>query len=102
MHTILLILHIIAALLLILFILIQSAKAGGLGGIFGGGGGEQLFSTPSGSVFLRKVTITIAIVFILTSIGLTFLGHQTRLKTVTGQVQPAAPAPVQPALPESE
>ena len=67
-----------------------------------GGGSEQLFSTPSGSVFLRKATITIAIVFILTSIGLTFLSHQTSLKTVTGQVQPTAPAPVQPTAPEGE
>ncbi|OGS25112.1 MAG: preprotein translocase subunit SecG [Elusimicrobia bacterium RIFOXYB2_FULL_48_7] len=101
MSTLLLVVNIIAALFLILVILMQTGKAGGIGGILGGGGGgDQLFSTPSGSEFLRKATIIIASVFFLSTIGLTYFGYRDKVQTVTGliQQQPMA-APAAPATP---
>jgi len=83
MITIITILHVIVCLLLILVILLQIGKAGSLGGLFGGGGGEQLFSTPSGSNFLRKLTVGFTVIFIITSLSLTFLSYRKKLKTVT-------------------
>ncbi|OGS20013.1 MAG: preprotein translocase subunit SecG [Elusimicrobia bacterium RIFOXYA2_FULL_39_19] len=101
MYTIFLIFNVAAALLLVLIILLQSGKAGGIGGVLGGGGGsEQLFNTPSGSDFLRKVTVVLAVIFFVSTIGLTFFGYRNQLKTVTGQLvqtAPANPAPVAPA-----
>lgn len=81
-------LHIIISILLILIILLQSGRAGSLGGIFGGGGTDALFSVPSGSAFLRKITASLAIAFIFTSLMLTFIGTRKTIKTVTTVIPP--------------
>ncbi|MFH2070407.1 MAG: preprotein translocase subunit SecG [Elusimicrobiota bacterium] len=89
------VLHVVVSLLLILVVLIQTGKAGGIGGIFGGSGSEQLFSTPSGSVFLKKTTLVLAAAFLVTTIGLTLISYRTSVETVTSQM-PQLPAPQQP------
>ncbi len=77
-------LHIIIAVLLILIVLLQSGKGAGISGIFGGGGGaDQLFSAPSGGSFLRKATVTLAVIFVLTSITMTVISSRKELTSVT-------------------
>ena len=106
--TLITVLHVIASLFLILIILLQIGHAGSLGNLVGGT--DQLFSTPSGSSFLRKVTIGLAVVFVVTSMSLTFLSYRTGLKTVTGLIPPQAPQqqqsqpaqPQQPAAPATK
>jgi len=90
MSTIVVIIHILAAVFLIFLVLLQTGKVGGLGGIFGGGGADQLFSTPSGSQFLRKITIITIAVFLFTSITLTYLSYHRGITTVTTRI-PQAP-----------
>ncbi len=63
--------HIIVCVGLIMVVLFQAGKGAGLGNLFGGGGGDQLFSAPSGSAFIRKLTTSMAIIFVVTSITLT-------------------------------
>ena len=75
MYEFILTLHVIISLGIVVVILIQSGKSSGLGSIFGGGT-ESLFSAPSGSLFLKKVTAGLAIAFICTTLLLTIL--QTR------------------------
>lgn len=81
MYTIIYILHIIICVLLILSILLQLGQMGGFGGIFGGGT-DQIFSTSAGSMFMKKVTIVLAVLFVLTTIGLTIFSARTGLETV--------------------
>lgn len=81
MYTLVYILHIFICALLILSILLQLGQMGGFGGIFGGGT-DQIFSTSAGSMFMKKVTIVLAILFVLTTIGLTILSSRTGLQTV--------------------
>jgi len=101
MHALLLVVHIFVCVALVLIVLLQAGKGGGMG-IFGGGGSsDALFSAPSGSAFLKKVTTVIAIIFIVTSIGLTYFASHRGLKTITGSIRPK-PAPAQPAAPLSE
>jgi preprotein translocase subunit SecG len=76
MYSILVFIHIIVCIGLILIVLFQAGKGAGLGNLFGGGGGDQLFSAPSGSAFIRKLTTGMAIVFVLTSLGLTMVTSQ--------------------------
>jgi preprotein translocase subunit SecG len=73
MYGILVFVHIIVCIGLILVVLFQAGKGAGLGNLFGGGGGDQLFSAPSGSAFIRKLTTGMAIVFVMTSLSLTIL-----------------------------
>jgi preprotein translocase subunit SecG len=67
-------------------VLIQSGKSGGLGGIFGGGSNEALFSAPSGSTFIRKLTVGFAIAFICTTLLLTILGSRKHTRSVIQRV----------------
>lgn len=82
MYAILTILHVIVSVLLILIILLQSGKGAGISGIFGGGG-EYLFSTPSGGSFLRKATVTLAVIFVVTSLSMTFVYSRKHFQSVT-------------------
>ncbi|TXH22612.1 MAG: preprotein translocase subunit SecG, partial [Elusimicrobia bacterium] len=72
--SLLLSIHVVICVLVILAVLIQSGKGAGFAGVFGGGGGDALFSAPSGSMFIRKVTTGLAIAFFVSSLLLTFLG----------------------------
>jgi len=57
-----------------------------------GGGGDSLFSTPSGTDFIKKFTTGAAIAFAITSLLLTILAPQAKYKTVV-QDNPLLPSP---------
>jgi preprotein translocase subunit SecG len=96
MHLILLVLHIIVCALLMLVVLVQTSKGGGLNNIFGGGSADSLFSAPSGSSFLKKLTGGLAAAFILTSISLTYLAAHRGMRTVTRNLPFSPPGPAAP------
>lgn len=96
--------HVVICVLVILVVLIQSGKGAGFAGMFGGGGGDALFSAPSGSMFIRKVTTGLAVAFFISSLLLTYLGARRGTQSVTREISyPVAPAPetstVPPATP---
>src|SRR5215813_5215902 len=97
MYGFLVFVHIIVCVGLILVVLFQAGKGAGLGNLFGGGGGDQLFSAPSGSAFIRKLTTGMAIVFVLTSLGLTIVTSQRNQRSLMEQIPmpqgPSNPAP---------
>ena len=66
---------VVTCLFLICLILIQRGKGGGLAGAFGGVGGSSAFGTKSGDVFTR-VTMIVAVVWILLSMILVVLYNQ--------------------------
>lgn len=106
--TLVLIVHIIVCLTLILFILLQSGKGADIGAVFGGGSSQTVFGSTGASTFLSKVTIGAAVVFMVTSIILTYFSGKgitgTERSLVTEQSAPAAtttkPAPSS-AVPQS-
>ncbi len=62
--------HIILCVFLILVVLLQTGKRADLAGAFGGGGSQTAFGTRGAATVLSKATTTIAILFMLTSLGL--------------------------------
>lgn len=64
--------HIIVSLLLIVAVLVQQRKQGGFSGVFGGGSqpdsGQWQRFTP-----LTKITIALAVIFMVTSFFIVFL-----------------------------
>jgi preprotein translocase subunit SecG len=94
MYGFLVFLHIIVCVGLILVVLFQAGKGAGLGNLFGGGGGDQLFSAPSGSAFIRKLTTGMAIVFVLTSLSLTVMASRRGQRSLLEQIPvPGGPNP---------
>ena len=105
--SILLIVEVLAAFLLVVVILAQKSKDQGLGMAFGSGMGESLFGSRAGNV-LTRMTITLAAVFMVTTVvlGILFARGATGTGSVMDKadrevpVVPAAPtAPVAPAAP---
>ncbi len=70
----------LTSLFMILLVLIQRGRGGGLAGAFGGQGGQSAFGTRAGDVF-TKITVVVAIVFILLAslLGKGMRSHQAEL-----------------------
>lgn len=105
MYTVFIVIHVVVCVLLVASILLQSGRSAGFQGIFGSSG-EVIFSTPSGSSFLRKATIALGVVFGITSITLTVFTRSRMYRSVvleqavqaaSQQPAPAAPAQQPPA-----
>jgi preprotein translocase subunit SecG len=91
-------LHIIVCIILIGVVLLQQGKSADLAGAFGGQGSQTAFGPRGAANLLTKVTTWAAIVFMITSIGLTVLiqrssGGRSVLSGIkTTQTTPAKPA----------
>src|ERR1051326_7864669 len=100
MYAVLIFLHVLICMMVILIVLVQSGRGAGFSGLFGGGGGDALFSAPSGSSFLRKLTTGLATGFFLTSLFLTYLSARRGIHSVTRGAWPVSrPAPLENAVP---
>ncbi len=95
MYGVIVFLHIIVCAGLILVVLLQAGKGAGLGNLFGGGGGDQLFSAPSGTAFIKKLTTGMALVFVCTSVLLTLLTSRRNQRSLMEQL-PMSGAPEVP------
>lgn len=72
MTVFLVVLHVLVCLFLILFVLLQPGARGGVGAAFGGAGGATVFGGRGANTFLAKLTGAAAVVFMLTSISLSY------------------------------
>lgn len=86
METALTILHVFVCIGMLPVILLQSGKGGGVSAVFGGGGAGTVFGSRGASNFLTKMTTGCAIVFMVTSMGLSWFSSRDR--SVMGDVKP--------------
>ena len=102
--TLVLIIHVIVCIALILIILLQSGKGADIGAVFGGGSSQTVFGSTGASTFLSKVTIGAAVVFMLTSIILTYFSGKGGMIAERSIVtdQPATQAPMTVPAPGPE
>src|SRR5271168_335815 len=95
MVTLLVILHVVVCLFLVGVVLLQQGKSADLAGAFGGQGSQTAFGPRGAANLLTRLTTWCAIIFMLTSIGLTILmqkragGHSVLEGTKTTQSTPA-------------
>lgn len=101
METLITVVHILVALVLIGLVLIQDSKGGALG-IGGSGGSNTVLGAGGAQTLAAKATRWVAVLFALTSIGLSVLtAHKTR-SVVEGVAPIVSPTPVvTPAAPET-
>ncbi len=108
--------HVVACLILVAVVLLQTGKRADLAGAFGGGGSQTAFGARGAATFLSKATTTVAVIFMLTSIGLAISstrtggGSESVLEGVDTSTQGAPPdatpsdagTSVDPALPSAD
>ena len=91
--TLLTLIHIFIAIFLIIFVLLQDSKGGAMGIIGGGGGGsDTVFGTGGASSFLVKATRTVAILFAISCLTLTYLSTGSKNSVTDDFVPAVAPA----------
>lgn len=84
MFTFLIVIHVVVCAGLIIVVLMQSAKGDGLAGAFGGGAfSGAVFGGRGAATFLSKATTVLAILFMISCIGLT-IASRGRVDTSTG------------------
>ena len=73
MYILFLLIHILVCIFLIIVVLLQSGKAADLAGAFGGMGSQTAFGPRGSATLLSKATTISAILFMITSLGLSIL-----------------------------
>ena len=101
MDIVLHVVHVLAALGLIGLILIQHGKGADAGASFGGGASGTVFGSAGAANFLTRATAMLAVVFMVTSLGLAWMARQQAtsispvqqvLETIEAAELDAAPA----------
>jgi preprotein translocase subunit SecG len=92
MITLLTVVHVAVCLFLIVIVLLQHGKGADAGATFGGSG-QSLFGTEGPLPLLNKITTTVAIVFMLTSVALAYFSSSKSTGSVmSGLNKPKAAA----------
>ena len=108
MQAVLIVVQLIVSIALVIVVLLQKSEGGALG--IGGGGGGGLFSARGAADTLTRTTAILAVLFFLTSMGLTLLALHTKPKAsildsgtstpITAPLVPKkAPTPAAPEVP---
>ena len=101
MFELLLVIHVIACISIIFFVLLQSGRGAELGAAFGSVG--QANSVRGSMTGIGKITTSVAVVFMLTSLTLAYLSSETAQDSVVRDLKPVATptaSPKQMQVPE--
>ncbi|AEA33139.1 preprotein translocase subunit SecG [Hippea maritima] len=103
MLTLMVILQVFLGLILVGLILLQKGKGAEMGVAFGTGAADTLFGPTGAMSFLAKITWGLAFVFMLNSIGISYIIYKsntssitTSIPTTTTQTNKTANVPVNP------
>ena len=103
MEIFILVLHVVAALGIMGLVLLQHGKGADVGAAFGTGSAGSVFGSAGSANFLSRATAILALVFFLTSLGLTYVStrdtggrgvmadHPASTQTAPGQIPGQAP-----------
>lgn len=91
MITLLTVVHVAVCLFLIVIVLLQHGKGADAGATFGGSG-QSLFGTEGPVPLLNKITTTVAIIFMLTSVVLAYYSSSKSTGSVMREVAKPKPA----------
>ena len=76
MEILILVLHVVAALGICGLVLLQHGKGADVGAAFGSGSAGSVFGSSGSANFLSRATAVLALVFFLTSLGLTYFSSR--------------------------
>jgi len=99
MQTLVTVIHVITCILLVLVVLLQSGKGAEISTTLGGSS-QTVFGSSGGANFFTRFTQTAAAIFMMTSLGLTLMGGQSKKSLFEGMAP--SPAALQKAAPVTE
>ena len=97
LYTALIGVHVLACIFLIAVVLLQTGKGADMGAVFGGGSSDTVFGSSGAGNFLTKLTTGVAILFMVTSLVMTYgLARQTSQSLFDDVRAPATPQEGEP------
>ncbi|HEY0337311.1 MAG TPA: preprotein translocase subunit SecG [Burkholderiales bacterium] len=111
MEIVILVLHILAAVGIVGLVLLQHGKGADVGAAFGSGASGSIFGASGSANFLSRATAILALVFFITSLGLTYFSsrksdtrgvmadHPVTTQKVPGQIPGQTPGQAAPVAP---
>jgi preprotein translocase subunit SecG len=111
METVILVLHVLAAVGIVGLVLLQHGKGADVGAAFGSGSAGSIFGASGSANFLSRATAILALVFFMTSLGLTYFSsrksdtrgvmadHPVTTQKVPGQIPGQTPGQAAPVAP---
>ena len=81
MTSVIIAVHIIVCIALILIVLLQTGKGASMGAAFGGST-QTVFGATGSADFFEKITTAVAVIFMLTSLTLTYASVKRGAKTI--------------------
>jgi len=104
MENLVLVVHVIAGLVIIGLVLLQHGKGADAGAAFGSGSAGSVFGSSGSANFLSRATAITAVVFFLTSLGLTYLSgrktdHKGLMAKPPASQEQSLPAQIPPTAP---
>ncbi len=109
MNTFLIILHVSVCIALIIIVLFQSGKGAQIGASFGAGSSQTVFGAGGGKNFMHRITVSAAVIFMLTSLTLAYFAKQPGTSSIMPETvqtaqpaTPTAPAASAPTAPEAD
>lgn len=84
MFILLTLVHVVVCVFLIIVVLLQSGKAADLAGAFGGMGSQTAFGPRGSATLLSKATTISAVLFMITSLGLSIMATRASSGTSLG------------------
>jgi preprotein translocase subunit SecG len=100
MSTVLVVLHVLACIFLIAVVLLQRGKGAEIGAVFGSGASSTVFGSRGAGNFLTKLTTVSAVIFMLTSLSLSYLWTTSSTDRLFDEpiAEEEAPAPAEEPL----
>jgi preprotein translocase subunit SecG len=98
MYTIITIVHVMACIFLVLVVLLQTGKGAEMGAVFGGSS-STVFGSSGAGTFLSRLTTATAVIFMLTSLSLTYFSARRNSATVFDTAPVSAPPAAAPEVP---
>ena len=97
MYGFLLAVHIIVCLGLILVVLLQVGKGASVSGLLGASSSnEAAFGGTSTPIVVRKITVAMAVIFMVTSLALTIFISKSKMRTLAEKIPVSTAQPQQP------
>ncbi|MBI3303679.1 MAG: preprotein translocase subunit SecG [Deltaproteobacteria bacterium] len=94
-YTIVTVIHVVACFFLAAVVLLQTGKGSDAGAVFGGSS-QTIFGSSGAGNLLTKLTSASAIIFMLTSLTLTYGAAKQSTKSIFDSTPARAPAPAAP------
>ena len=91
-YTLLIIIHVLSCIFLVTVVLLQQGKGADIGAVFGGSS-QTLFGSSGAGNLLTKLTSATAIIFMLTSLSLTYGAAKRTTRSIFDSAPKSAPAP---------